>query len=96
MVLKRTIDRKSKLDPKWNGPFIVKNDSEVGSYIILDINQTKDIIANIKDLKRIYKGTKLDRMKCRHEDVSKKSGGDIVEDELIKRRKCNICDMTFK
>ncbi|KAM0685238.1 hypothetical protein COBT_003553, partial [Conglomerata obtusa] len=67
VVLYKNQQRTGKLDPKWIGPYIVQATAENGSAIITDANQTKDIIAHNKDIKKILKVPEYEKYQCKHE-----------------------------
>ncbi|KAM0677916.1 hypothetical protein COBT_004228 [Conglomerata obtusa] len=69
IVLRKNKDKKHKFDVKWTGPFVIKYNQGSGSYLISDIESKYNAVEHRKNLKRVSKNGKLEKMLCDHKKI---------------------------
>lgn len=84
VVLMKNQNKRGKMDHKWEGPYIVKDTNNVGSYIITDSANKLDLVVHRNNLKKILRNDISESLMCTHPDGIEK---EKFEDKLFSRQR---------
>ncbi|KAM0673919.1 hypothetical protein GVAV_002437 [Gurleya vavrai] len=96
VVFFKNFKRKNKLDPKYIKPFLVQSKTDVGSALLTDANNTKTIVANEKNMKKLLRSKKFEQYMCTHNFEKEKTSNCDEKDKLKEKRKKTIFNIQKK